>query len=62
MEKIIILNPRICYMNYPLESHAKRTMPVCLTPDQMRTIEEYAKRNGMLNASQAIEKAAGSIE
>jgi hypothetical protein len=33
----------------------KRTMPVCFTSDQLRLIEEYAKRKGMLNVSQAIE-------
>lgn len=31
-------------------------MPVCFTEKQYKTIEEYAKRNGMLNASQALEK------
>ena len=33
----------------------KRTMPICFTSDQLRLIEEYAKRRGMLNVSQAIE-------
>ncbi len=33
----------------------KRTMPICFTPDQLKLIEEYAKRKGMLNLSQAIE-------
>jgi hypothetical protein len=33
----------------------KRTMPVCFTPEQLKMVEEYAKKNGMLNASQAIE-------
>jgi len=33
----------------------KRTMPICFTSDQFRLIEEYAKRRGMLNVSQAIE-------
>ena len=33
----------------------KRTMPICFTSDQLRVIEEYAKRRGMLNISQAIE-------
>ncbi len=31
-------------------------MPVCFTEKQYKMIEEYAKRNGMLNASQALEK------
>jgi hypothetical protein len=34
----------------------KRSMPVCFTNKQLEKIEEYAKRNGMLNASQALEK------
>ncbi len=31
-------------------------MPVCFTEKQYKMIEAYAKRNGMLNASQALEK------
>lgn len=34
----------------------KRTMPVCCTEEQHRLIEEFARKNGMLNASQALEK------
>jgi hypothetical protein len=34
----------------------KRTMPVCFTPEQLEAVEEYAKKSGMLNASQAIEE------
>jgi hypothetical protein len=33
----------------------KRTMPICFTSDQLKLIEEFAKRKGMLNVSQAIE-------
>lgn len=33
----------------------KRTMPICFTSDQLKLIEEYAKRRGILNLSQAIE-------
>jgi hypothetical protein len=33
----------------------KRTMPICFSSDQIKLIEEYAKRRGMLNISQAIE-------
>ena len=36
----------------------KRTMPVCFTPEQLKMVEEYAKKKGMLNASQAIEELA----
>jgi hypothetical protein len=31
-------------------------MPVCFTAEQFKMIEAFAKRNGMLNASQALEK------
>jgi len=31
-------------------------MPICFTKEQYKMIEEFAKKNGMLNASQAIEK------
>lgn len=34
----------------------RRSMPVCFTPRQYRLIQEYARRNGMLNASQALEE------
>ena len=34
----------------------KRSMPVCFTEKQFKKIEELAKKNGMLNASQVIEK------
>jgi hypothetical protein len=34
----------------------KRSIPVCFTEEQYKMIEEIAKKNGMLNASQAIEK------
>jgi hypothetical protein len=33
-----------------------RSMPVCFTEKQYKMIEEFAKRKGMLNASQALEK------
>ena len=34
----------------------ERTMPVCLTSDQYKMIEELAKEKGMLNPSQLIEE------
>jgi len=34
----------------------ERTMPVCLSPEQLKLVEEYAKKRGMLSASQAIEE------
>jgi hypothetical protein len=34
----------------------RRSIPVCFSEKQFRMIEAFAKRNGMLNASQALEK------
>jgi len=34
----------------------KRSMPVCFTKEQHKMIEKFAKRKGMLNTSQALEK------
>jgi hypothetical protein len=45
------------------ESDSKRTMPVCLSSKEVLLLEEYSKRKGMLNCSQALEsliKEAGS--
>lgn len=42
------------------EENGERTMPVCFTPEQLKVVEEYAKRKGMLNASQAIEDLANN--
>lgn len=36
----------------------KRTMPVCFTQEQLKAVEEYAKKRGMLSASQALEELA----
>jgi len=40
---------------------AKRTMPVCLTADQHKKLEEIAKLNGMVDAGQAVEKILREI-
>lgn len=40
---------------------AKRTMPVCLTADQYKKLEEIAKLNGMVDAGQAVEKLLREI-
>ena len=34
----------------------RRSMPVCFTEEQYKMIKEFAKKNGMLNTSQALEK------
>jgi len=31
-------------------------MPICFTNEEYKKIEAFAKKNGMLNPSQAIEK------
>ena len=31
-------------------------MPICFSNDQFKMIEEFAKKHGMVNASQALEK------
>jgi len=39
----------------------KRTMPVCCDLEQFKLIEKYAKKRGMINASQAVEKILDEI-
>jgi len=39
-----------------------RSMPICFTPGQIKLLEEYAKKNGMLNSSQAIEQIVLSLD
>ena len=39
----------------------KRTMPICCNIEQYKMIEEYAKKRGMVNASQAVEKLLEEI-
>ena len=36
-------------------------MPVCFTNDQYIMIEKYAKKKGMLNTSQGLEKLLDEI-
>ena len=42
-------------------SNPKRTMPVCLSPEQLKLLTEYAKKKGMTNYNQAIEYLATEI-
>ena len=37
-------------------SDQRRTMPVCFTTEQIKLLEKYAKENGMINFSQAVEQ------
>jgi len=39
----------------------KRTMPVCMTPEQYERLAEIAKMNGMTDAGQAVEKLLKEI-
>ena len=41
-----------------IEQDSRRTMHVCLSPEQLTIVEEYAKSKGMLNVSQAVEELA----
>jgi len=34
----------------------KRSIPICFTSEEYKKIEEFAKKLGMLNPSQAVEK------
>ncbi len=34
----------------------RRSIPVCFTEKQYKIIEEFAKKYGLINASQALEK------
>lgn len=40
----------------------RRSMPICFTPGQIKVLEEYAKKNKMLNSSQAVEDIILSLE
>ncbi len=42
-------------------NNEKRSIPVCFTPDQLKSLESYAKKKGMVDHSQAIEEIAKSI-
>jgi len=39
-------------MNYS----SKKIMPICLSIEQLKIVEQYAKSKGLLNAGQAIEQ------
>ena len=40
----------------------KRTIPICFDIEQHKMVEKHAKKRGMLNASQAIEKILNEIK
>ena len=39
----------------------KRTMPICCNTEEYKMIERYAKKRGMVNAGQAVEKILDEI-
>ena len=39
----------------------KRSMPICFDISEYKEIEKYAKKHGMVNTSQAIEKILAEI-
>ena len=39
----------------------KRSMPVCFTNEQFKKIEEIAKKKGMLNSNQGLEKLLSEL-
>jgi len=45
-----------------INMEAKRTIPVCFKPDEIKLLEKYAKQFGMINYSQAIEKLASDLK
>jgi hypothetical protein len=40
----------------------KRTIPVCFKPEELKLIETFAKKMGMTNSSQAIEKIISDLQ
>lgn len=41
--------------------HTKRTIPVCFKQENLRILEDYAKKKGMLDYSQAVEYLAQDV-
>ena len=39
----------------------QRTIPVCLKPEELKLIETFAKKLGMINSSQAIENIVSEL-
>ena len=42
-------------------AHSKRTIPVCFNHDNLKVLEDYAKKMGMLDCSQAVEYLAQDL-
>jgi hypothetical protein len=52
---IILQSTLISVRHLNRELDRKKTMPVCLSPEDLKLLEEYAKKKGMTNYNQAIE-------
>ena len=65
MDRNIFSFKKETYKNYIIlliNMEAKRSIPVCFTPNEIELIEKYAKQFGMTNYSQAIEKIASDLK
>ena len=51
-----LANQHMSHLNR--EPDRNRTMPVCLSPEKLKLLTEYAKKKGMTNYNQAIEYLA----
>ena len=45
-----------------LTMEAKRTIPVCFKPDEIKLLEKYVKQFEMINYSQTIDKLASNLK
>jgi hypothetical protein len=43
------------------DHHTKKTIPVCFNHDNLKVLEDYAKKKGMLDYSQVVEYLAQNI-
>lgn len=41
-------------------TNKKRSMPICFSTEQIKILEDYAKKRGMTNTSQAVESIISS--
>ena len=58
----IIENQRKGYKKREINlNKEKRSMPVCFTTEQYKKIEKIAKKKGMLNSSQGLEKLLSEL-
>ena len=48
-----LANQHMSHVN--CEPDRNKTMPICLSPEKLKLLTEYAKKKGMTNHNQAIE-------